>query len=185
MSGKIEIMHALCEGLNSLAVDGGKNDTVWTTVVKTELCKIGRRFDYSVYAKADEVDEAHRTGGEWLYDVTWLEYECDGRRSWPAMALIDAPLVAECEWGNFEEIVYDFEKLLLTRTRVRLMIFDSEREGGSKETAEQLAGKVREFNGFRAEDTWLLAAWENDSWSFKYFTIEMNTAVPFLPTAGT
>ena len=44
---------------------------------------------------------------------------------------------------------------------------------GSKEIAERLAGKVREFNGSRAEDAWLLAAWEgsNDDWSFRYFTI--------------
>ncbi len=41
------------------------------------------------------MDEAYRDGGEWLYDVTWLEYEKSGRGE-----LVDAPLVAECEWGD-------------------------------------------------------------------------------------
>ena len=46
---------------------------------------------------------------------------------------------------------------------------------------EQLAGRVREFNGSRAEDAYLLAAWERNAngWSFRYFTIEMNAAIPF------
>ena len=93
--------------------------------------------------------------------------------------MIDAHLVAECEWGDFEAIVEDFEKLLLARAGVCLMIFDGNYKPGSKGIAERLAGRVREFNGSRAEDAWLLAAWEkrNDGWWFRYFTIEMNAAI--------
>ena len=190
MPEKGEIMRAVQKGLSHLKVGKGESDKVWTEKVKTELCKIGRSFDYRVYARADEVHECERDGGEWLYDVTWIEYERgrDGLK-WPATALIEAPLVAECEWGNFEQIVYDFEKLLLARARVRLMVFDSHRAGGSsKEVAERLAGKVREFNGSLAEDAWLLASWERSDaaspdgwWRFRYFMIEMNAAIPFSP----
>ena len=82
--------------------------------------------------------------------------------------------------GDFEKIVYDFEKLLLARACVRLMIFTGN-QPNSEEIAKQLARRVREFKGFRAEDAWLLAAWEtsNDDWWFRYFTIEMNAAIPF------
>ena len=184
MPGKYEIMCAVREGLNGLEVG---TDKEWTPAVKTKLCKIGQKFGYKVGARADEVDEADRDYGEWLYDVTWLEYERerDGLK-WPATALIEAPLGAECEWGrgkNLEYIVEDFEKLLLARADIRLMIFDGNHKPGSKEIAERLAGKILEFNGSRAEDAWLLAAWEgsNDDWSFRYFAIEMNAAIPFLP----
>ena len=46
--------------------------------------------------------------------------------------------------------------------------------------------KVREFKGSRAEDAWLLVAWEGstDDWWFRYFTIEMNAAIPFPPPSG-
>ena len=60
------------------------------------------------------------------------------------------PWVAECEGGNKGEIEDDFEKLLLARTGVRLMIFKGISEPGSKGIAERLAGMVREFNGSRA-----------------------------------
>ena len=190
MPGKSEIMRAVQDGLNSLKVDKSWTDVDWTPAVKTKLCKIGQEFGCKVGARADEVDEADRDYGEWLYDVTWLEYERerDGLK-WPATALIEALLVAECEWGrgkNLEYIVEDFEKLLLARADVRLMIFDGNHKPGSKEIAERLAGKVREFKSSRAEDTWLLAAWEggNDDWSFRYFTIEMNAAIPFPPPSG-
>ena len=90
-------------------------------------------------------------------------------------------LVAECEWGNFERIIEDFEKLLQARAGFRLMIFTGSNQANSEEIAERLADRVREFKGSRAEDAWLLAAWEgsSDDWSFRYFTIEMNTAIPF------
>ena len=178
MPGKSEIIRAVRDGLNNLEVDISERDTVWTKTIKTKLCEIGQdRFGCKVGAR--DVDKDNRDYGEWLYDVTWLEYERDG-------LLIDAHLVAECEWSDFEAIVEDFEKLLLARAGVRLMIFDGNYEPGSKEIAERLAGRVREFNGSRAEDAWLLAAWErsDDGWLFKYFTIEMNAAIPFLPPSG-
>ena len=185
MPGKFEIMRAVREGLNSLEVNKGEGPEVWNKEVKTKLCEIGRgRFGYSVYARRNEVDEAYRDNGEWLYDVTWLEYEKNARGE--LVNLVDAPLVAECEWGNKGDIEDDFEKLLLARTGVRLMIFDHNWAGvGSKEIVEQLARMVREFNGSRAEDAWLLADWEQEDWSFRYFMIDANhQAIPFPSPSG-
>ena len=102
-------------------------------------CARSAKTDSAAKSGARDVDEADRDYGEWLYDVTWLKYERqrDGLE-WPATALIEAPLVAECEWGrgkNLEYIVEDFEKLLLARADVRLMIFDGNHKPGSKEIA--------------------------------------------------
>ena len=188
MPGKFEIMRAVQKGLDSLTValhvDEVEGDKVWTKAVKTKLCEVGQdRFCCKVCASG--VDKAANFG-EWLYDVTWLEYEKNDCGE--LVNLVDASLVAECEWGNKGRIEDDFEKLLLARTGVRLMIFEgiSNRipNPRSEEVAKRLAGMVREFNGSCVEDAWLLAAWErNDDeekgWSFKYFTIEMNAAIPF------
>ena len=91
----------------------------WTQAIKSELCRIGRgeEFKCKVGAHAREVAECHRDYGEWLYDVTWLEYDRDG-------CVTAAHLVAECEWGDITDIDEDFQKLLLARATVRLMIFD-------------------------------------------------------------
>ena len=187
MPGKSEIMRAVRDGLDNLEIDDPKGPTEWTKAVKTKLCEIGREFCFEVGARKNEVEEAYRDFGEWLYDVTWLEYERerDGLK-WPATALIEAHLVAECEWGTGEDLEYiieDFEKLLQARAGFRLMIFTGSSQTKSEEIAERLARKVREFKGSRAEDAWLLAAWEgsNDDWWFRYFTIEMNAAIPFPP----
>ena len=58
-----------------------------------------------------------------------------------------------------------------------MMIFNGFTESRSKEIAERLAERVREFNGSRAEDAWLLAAWEGtrENWWFRYFTIELDS----------
>ena len=175
-------MRAVQKGLNSIEVDKGKSVAEWTEAVKTKLCKIGRGFRYKVCASG--VAECASNYGEWLYDVTWLEY---GKGADGELAnLVDAPLVAECEWGNEGDVQDDFEKLLLARAGVRLMIFDGDYEPGSQGIAERLANMVREFDGFRAEDVWLLAAWErsdsptpDDWWRFRYFTIGTNGPLPF------
>ncbi len=162
-----EIIRAVKEGLSSLeiAINGD-----WTEAVLTKLCRIGRSFDYKVYANTNYVPKTESDDGEWLYDVTWLKYEKNGHGE-----LIEAPLVAECEWGDTRRIEDDFEKLLLARARVRVMIIDGGDKCRSEKIANLLAGKVRKFkfNGSRAEDTWLLAAWEQngDAWQFRYFTI--------------
>ena len=178
MPGKSEIMRAVREGLYNLEVVKPWTDTEGSKAVKTKLCEIGREFEFKVGAKRNEVEKAYRDFGEWLYDVTWLEYE---PKPFPDGLLIDVHLVAECEWGNFERIIEDFEKLLQARAGFRLMIFTGSNQANSEEIAERLADRVREFKGSRAEDAWLLAAWEgsSDDWSFRYFTIEMNAAIPF------
>ena len=183
MPGKSEIMRAVRDGLDNLEIDNPEIGAAWGKAVKTKLCTIGRKFGCKVCAR--DVDKADRDYGEWLYDVTWLEYERerDGLK-WPHTALIDAHLVAECEWGNDrnnEYIIEDFEKLLLARACVRLMIFNGFDQAKSGKIAERLARKVRGFKGSRAEDVWLLAAWERSAdeekgWSFRYF--------PFPPPSG-
>ena len=82
MPGKFEIMCAVQKGLNSLKlkVDISARDSEWTKTIKTELCEIGRRFGCKVCAR--DVNKADRDYGEWLYDVTWLEYEKSGPSHW-------------------------------------------------------------------------------------------------------
>ena len=196
MPGKFEIMRAVQKGLDSIPIPAGAGNKKWTRAAKTELCKIGRGF--GCYVCASGVDEeAKPDHGEWLYDVTWLEY---GRNNGP---LVDVTLVGECEWAgqtlsSGDSLKYrdahddDFEKLLLARGGVRLMIFQGSNEDASRKIAKRLAKRIREFNGSRAEDAWLLVAWEwnrtaekgEKDWLFRYFTVEANRAIPFKQPSG-
>ena len=98
----------------------------WTEQVVTALCRwgLGRRHWVGAagmgnHAEMIEYAEVHggTVGNEWLYDFTCLKYDSDG---W----LSDVIVVAECEWSNVNAINGDFEKLLLARADVRLMIFN-------------------------------------------------------------
>ena len=122
----------------------------------------------------------YRDYGEWLYDVVWLNYWEDHDDH----PLRSVPLVAECEWGFYKRIKEDFQKLLLARATVRLMIYNGDHEG-SRQTAERLAKHIRKFNGSHVEDAWLLAAWERacsrQKFKFSYFRIDSNYDVVPLP----
>ena len=154
-------MRAIQDGLSGLENSTSNSNPVWTNAIATKLCEIGRGFNFQVRATAEEANRP-----EWLYDVIWLEGD-DGR-------LVAAPFVAECEWKEPKQINYDFDKLLLARASVRLMIYDGNFKPGSREIAEELARRIREFTESRAEDAWLLAAWERcgeQAWRFRYFTV--------------
>lgn len=92
------------------------NNPRWTRQVKNALIRLGIAHQYIPYP--------HCGRSEFLYDVTWLrttDGTADGR-------ITQVPLVAEIEWGDKGDVWYDFQKLLVARAGVRVMIFD-DREG--------------------------------------------------------
>ena len=174
MPEKAEIISALQRSLDNLDVGDTKSNRAWTRFVTAELCKIAK--DFGLTTCASGVGDY----GEWLYDVTWLEYES----AKPTDGLIATHLVAECEWGYTADVIEDFQKLLLARASVRLMVFDGTTSLGSRGIAQLLAEQIRKFNLSQDEDGWLFASWEQSGeaeWSFRYFTIEKG-AVKHLPS---
>ena len=151
-----EVRKALHELHNKSVVD-------WTKEVKTALCKACKNHDrqFKLYASGmnNVVD-----GGEWLYDVTCLSYDAGGY-------LKRIPLVAESEWGSRNDVHDDFEKLMLARADVRVMVFDGRRYGTSKEARfEEFAKYISECDRTETGDTYLLAAWTPGK--FAYYRID-------------
>jgi len=58
-------------------------ETEWTRNIKNELAKLGKKHRYHVYAR----DYDGVNGGEWLFDMTWLEYS-------EKEFLLDIPIVS-------------------------------------------------------------------------------------------
>ena len=144
-----------------------RNKTQRTRKVLNALCKTGKEtFHCSVFASRHFVDEQHRNGGEWLYDITWCEYK--------NKLLQSVPLVAECEWGTLGAIKDDFDKLIVARAAVRVMVYDGRHStDGAEGIANDLCRRVGAFEGNRPGDTYLLAEYDKDesSRSFRYFKI--------------
>lgn len=158
-----EIRSAIRAGLESLDIHSREEWKAFTRAFKTRLCEIGKERDYQVAASSvEKVDY-----GEWLYDVTWLDYDSEYLRN--------VPLVAEVEWGNPSRIGDDFEKLLVARADLKLMIFAGPPPG----TEAIFDRMVRQIEAFRyppeRDDTWLIGAVEWDGeiergWRLRWFT---------------
>ena len=137
MSDKGGIIKEVCAALDGMleeTADAGpdalESRPWWTNHVLTTLCTWGLAKGFSVGASGMQDNErlaavaqqhGGEIGGEWLYNFTCLKYT-------PGEWLKRIPLVAECEWNiqekNQDEVNKDFEKLLLARADVRLMVFN-------------------------------------------------------------
>lgn len=159
----INAIHQKFESLDSNDTDDWTNSQ-WTKAVKTTLCRVGRDFGCSVWASG--VEGYDKDGGEWLYDVTWLKYKGDLLKS--------LSMAAECEWGTRGAVKDDFEKLLLARAAVRVMVFDGMmHEGGAEATANEICNWIGAYEDSQKGDTYLLIGYEadEDNWWFRYFKI--------------
>lgn len=116
-----EIIDQIKSTLNNcsktIASDGTYGDGPWTVAVKSCLAKLGEEKGFKICTSTK--DKLYET--EWLYDLVWY-------RENPQGFLIDVPLVVESEWKKnlVKDIKFDFEKLLLARSTLKLMICNCE-----------------------------------------------------------
>lgn len=153
-----EIQQAL-QTIPPKARDNGWTDSQWTKAVKEEIIKVCKRSGSDWQASASQCGNANT--GEWMYDVVCWRYDGQGN-------MIAVPLVAECEWGNEDQIKDDFEKLLVSRSKFRVMVFQAGSEESVKRIFDDMKGWVRMFQGTKAEDRYLLAGWSPDSNRFSF-----------------
>ncbi len=132
---------------------------IGTTIVKKALCESCKAIDSNYYVYTSGLRQPSADGGEWLFDVTCLSYYYDD-------FLKHVPLVAESEWGTENDIYDDFQKLLLARADVRVIIFDGARSPGYRRIFSILAKYIARHEGSRDGDTYLLVAWTPDKFMF-------------------
>lgn len=99
--------------------------------------------------------------GEWLFDVTCLEYG-DGDY------LQRAVLAVESEWGDEQDIYDDFEKLLICRAELRLFIFD---RGALK---FKWLRRCIQRGPVQAGDTYLLAGYNDKKKLFEFRRVDVD-----------
>lgn len=119
--------------------------------VKKDVGEVAKEKGYKV--RATEYRQTEQC--EWLYDLTCLKYDKDGY-------LEDIPLVMESEWKNKYEIRKDFEKLLVSRAKYRVMILQVKSDEEEKEIIEQLRQYVEKCQCSKKGDRYLFACWNSD-----------------------
>ena len=162
---KDEIINEVRKALDAMLRNNeAKTTPESTSAVKGALCKWSLRRGF--YPCASGMKELENVHAEWLYDVTCLKYGDD--------CLKRTILVAECEWGEDQEIDKDFKKLLLARADVRLMIFECG-AGQVNGIIERFYRYINEFDQTQPDDTYLFAAFINNEVGgdrFDYYRID-------------
>jgi hypothetical protein len=130
----------------------------WTAAINRAFLVLAKKNGCDVRATGlgDE-------GAEWLYDHLWYKKDSNGD-------IEEVPLVMEVEWNIGRlYIKYDFEKLLLAKSRIKVMIFTE--VGDFENYWEFLESGIRAFKPERPEETYILAAWSDIDGEFAFKTI--------------
>jgi hypothetical protein len=138
----------------------GRGDGEWTTAIKRGLIALGRKRGYSICTSGfpGECDN------EWLYDMVWY-------RNDPPDHLREIGLVLESEWSiDPFQIKYDFEKLLVAKSPIKVMVFQDYKDNLSKLWSLLETG-IRTFQTVPAGEKYILAAYENAKGAFEVRTV--------------
>jgi len=158
VSSEMSITTKIINTLDEVNIDSkGQNwgDSGWTKEIKSRICKLGKEeYRYWVYASGTDgsADE-----GEWLYDVTWLNYS--GSR------LLDTELVLESEW-NMNGIDSDFQKLLVAKADRKVMIFQQRNTQQAKEKFIDLIEQISRYSKTTIGESYLFSCWLMDKNEF-------------------
>jgi hypothetical protein len=102
---------------------------------------------------------------EWLYDLCW-----HSRSSLPDSKLLDVPLVLESEWTQYE-IEYDFEKLLVAKSKFKVMVFQANGQTAI-DYLQKLEQRIRTYQGGSSGEIYLLACYDGPKGKFEIKKIE-------------
>ena len=86
-----------------------------------------------------------------MCDVVWWDSGKDG-------LLRSIPLVAESEWGNRPDVWDDFQKLLIIRAAVRVMIFSADSSPEASSLVEELKQQIQYFVSSQERARYLFAS---------------------------
>ena len=110
-------------------------------------------------------------GGEKTYDLCWHK-EGDNDM------ILDVPLAMECELSpNYEAILEDFQKLLVSRAAHRVLLCKQEPEVWSLCEGE-LIRQICSYYGTQNGDRYLFGCWMNDGWKFTHYIHQPTSPTP-------
>ena len=158
------LVTTIVTNLNNLNAFANMAQAERTMAVKTVLVQACNAIDDTVATFASPQVHLEVDGAEWLYDVTALLYDIPDENIFSGTIL-----VAECEWRRIElEILNDFQKLLLARADVRVMVFDGNQPLQYQELFAIFQNNIANNKQAQLGDIWLFAAWTTDEgWIFR------------------
>ena len=143
-----------------------ESDRDWTIGIKTAIAAIGLEQGHSVCATGidhDNLSDAmiSRLSTEWLYDLIWYDADVAGH-------VAEVPLVLESEWGaSTDAIFYDFDKLLLAKSKYKVMIFQG-LKGNLETHLKTMDRLIDSFHPRSVTERYLLVCYDWDTGDFEF-----------------
>ncbi len=135
----------------------GKSDSAWTKEIKRELCQLGKKNNFDVSAAGCKGADT----GEWLYDLVWSAGSED--------FMTDIPLVVESEWSmHFDDISWDFGKLLVSKSDIKLFVFQQASKEGVENVQQKLGNLITKFVKKMPKEYYLIAGYSYSDHAFIY-----------------
>ena len=151
-----KIMDGLCDFCNTAYLEG-LSDGGWTVGIKELLAKIGLEFGFKTCASSDKGHEP-----EWLFDLLWYKSDSNSH-------ITEIGLVVESEWiMDDDELIYDFEKLLLAKSTNKLFIFQAWGIDEIERITKHLVGHIDAFKAKLSPEKYLFAALDTSNKKFEF-----------------
>jgi hypothetical protein len=151
----------VCDALKRIdGMPASKGRRVWTEAVIEAVSLVGKELGWRVCPDYPDGERA------WLYDLVWFRNAYE--RS-PDERLEEVGLVLESEWDkNFGQIRRDFEKLLIARCPVKVMIFDTRGDH-----LDRLMSGLQQYKSRDLGETYILAGFADRNGEYRFdFRIE-------------
>ena len=134
-------------------LERGRRDGEWTIALKRRLGDLGKENGWQVSTAGFQGE----FDGEWLFDLAWFR----NTQVYPHH-ILELGLVLESEWlRDHYEIKYDFEKLLVAKAPLKVMIFQDNGNEDDKTLPElwaMLEAGIRSFQTGSEGEKYILAA---------------------------
>jgi hypothetical protein len=146
-----------------------KSSAYWTNKLMEIFTNIGNQLSYEVRFSDNE------RNWEFLYDVCFLntgKIEIgDGYFKEPYY-LQSVELVMECEWGhNDNELLYDFTKLLMANSPLRVFIFYKSSTNKINNILNKIINIIKSFQKSLEDERYLLCAYDNEKGEFTFYLL--------------
>lgn len=165
------VIDAITATLDEVAKElkGKMSNRTWTQKILSELADMPARV-----MGDGVVAYPNKDAGEWLFDMVWCRNENTGCEYY---TLREIDLVLESEWShNVEDVRYDFEKLLIAKSPLKVLIADDYRRAGTESdgcVTEMIEEELRSFSPALPSETYLVALYQGDGGVFKYRRYEL------------
>ena len=135
----------------------------WTSNIFEALIDTGHKEGYKVYCKTGN----SRDGSEWLYDLTWLDYNTETKE------LKKCALALESEWNMKEsDIIDDFSKLLLVRADYKMFVFQQKNIKGFEDYINKFRKLIQSYKDNKGDSYIISCTISDEEDKFKHEILE-------------